>query len=62
MRVYINFDPQGNTSTSLGVDNYKSPTIYDVLHGGVGIQAAIHETGIVNLNIVTSNILTEGLP
>lgn len=54
-------DIQGNSSTSLGIDNYNVPTIYDVLRKDKSIDTAILESGIVNLNVIASNILTAKL-
>ena len=54
-------DCQGNASTSLGIDNYNVPTVYDVLRKDKSIDAAILESGIVNLNVIASNILTARL-
>lgn len=59
--LLIDMDPQGNASSGLGVDNFNCATIYDVLHNDTKIQAAILETGIVNLYIIVSNILTAKL-
>lgn len=59
--LIINMDPQGNASTSLGIDNYNSPTIYEVLTRKIGLNQAILETGVVNLKMIASNILTAKL-
>ena len=59
--LLIDMDPQGNASTSLGIDNYNSPTIYEVLTRKTGLNYAILETGVVNLKIIASNILTAKL-
>lgn len=59
--LLIDMDPQGNASSSLGIDNYNSPTIYEVLHGEIPIDSAVLETGIVNLYMIASNILTAKL-
>jgi chromosome partitioning protein len=59
--LLIDMDPQGNASSSLNIDNFNSPTIYEVLHGGTALGAAILETGIVNLYMIASNIMTAKL-
>ncbi|MCR4436830.1 MAG: AAA family ATPase [Clostridiales bacterium] len=59
--LLIDMDPQGNASSSLGIDNFNSPTIYEVLHGEIPIDSAVLETGIVNLYMIASNILTAKL-
>lgn len=59
--LILDTDIQGNSSTSLGIDNYNVPTIYDVLHKNKSIDAVILETGIVNLSVIASNILTAKL-
>lgn len=59
--MIIDMDIQGNASSSLGIDNFDCPTIYEVLHKEVSIEKAILETGIVNLKIIASNIVTAKL-
>lgn len=59
--LLIDIDPQGNASSSLGIDIFNSPTIYNVLHDKVHINKVILETGIVNLFVVASNIVTARL-
>jgi chromosome partitioning protein len=59
--LLIDMDPQGNASSNLGIDNFNSPTIYEVLHGEIPISSAILQTGVVNLCMIASNILTAKL-
>ena len=50
--LIVDFDPQGNVSSSFGLTNeQRKKTIYHVL-SGEGINEAIIETGIANLNIL----------
>ena len=60
--LLIDMDQQGNASGSLNnIDNFNSPTIYDVLHSGTALELAVLETGIVNLYMIASNIMTAKL-
>jgi len=53
--LIIDFDPQGNASTGLGVDpRDRKVTMYDVLVDGVGINSCIVEVGVENLYLAPS--------
>jgi chromosome partitioning protein len=53
--LIIDFDPQGNASTALGVDKRACPTnSYDVVMGDATLQAALVDTGIPGLTLVPS--------
>ncbi|MFO7295061.1 MAG: AAA family ATPase [Caldicoprobacter sp.] len=53
----IDIDPQGNTTSGLGIDkNNLGCSIYDVLINGVHARQAILHTKIENLDIIPSNI------
>ena len=55
--LLIDFDPQGNASSGLGVERDKLPyQIYDALVGDVSITKAIVKTHIKHLDVVGSNI------
>ncbi|MGI6113940.1 MAG: ParA family protein [Mahellales bacterium] len=57
----IDIDPQGNTSSGLGIDkNNVSMSIYDVLINEGNIEQAIIPTKVENLDIVPSNIQLAG--
>ncbi len=58
----IDIDPQGNTTSGLGMQKNKEGTlsIYDVLINGASAEEAIQQTGIENLDIITSNIQLAG--
>lgn len=53
--LVIDFDPQGNLSSGLGVDN-REKTIYDVLCGEIDITKSATETKIDNLSIIPSDM------
>ena len=54
--LIIDFDPQGNASTGLGVDKRAAPAnSYDVVMGDKTIAEAIVDTGIPGLSIVPSS-------
>ncbi len=53
--LIVDFDPQGNASSGLGIDKTNAEvTIYDVLQGKPA-DKAIHETSVSNLNVLIAN-------
>jgi chromosome partitioning protein len=50
--MLIDMDPQCNATLALGIDKYRTPTIYDVLVGGVGLEQAVVPTDVDHLSIV----------
>lgn len=55
--LIIDIDPQGNASTSLGIDKENRVfSSYDVLVNGFSIVKAAIETSVPNLSIVTSTL------
>jgi chromosome partitioning protein len=53
--ILVDFDPQGNASTGLGVDpGRRKVTMYDVLVEGVAFGSCLVETGIDNLFLAPS--------
>lgn len=56
--LLIDLDPQGNATTSLGIDPYKlEKTMYDVLADTKhNIETAIQRTDLANLEILPSNV------
>lgn len=58
----IDIDPQGNTTSGLGIDkeNQDLISIYDVLINGADIRKGIVKTQVENLDIVTSNLQLAG--
>ncbi len=55
--LIIDFDPQGNASTGLGVDRSKRKNnIYHVITGGVEIGDAIVKTPIPKLDLICSTV------
>lgn len=57
--LLVDFDPQGNSSSSLGADTRK-PGIYEVLTDTVRPQAVIQSTTVPGLSIIPSNINLTG--
>ena len=55
----VDFDPQGNLSSSLGLDTNK-PGIYEVIMGKIEINKAIQKTKNNNLFALSSNINLSG--
>lgn len=57
----IDIDPQGNTSSGLGIDKKTvKKSIYDVLINDTPIDEAIIQTKVRNLSIIPSNIQLAG--
>ena len=53
----VDIDPQGNTTSGLGVDKNKlKRTIYDVLLGGVSMKDVKMPTPRKNLDLIPSNM------
>lgn len=54
--LVIDLDPQGNSSTGLGISHeLRKTTIYEVLHCANPLES-INTTSIPNLSIITSNV------
>ncbi len=55
--LVIDMDPQGNASTSLGIDQkHRHINIYHVLSGETALSAAVVATAIPNLSVVPSGV------
>lgn len=55
--LIVDMDPQGNTTSGLGIDKEEAEnTVYELLLGECSIEEAIVETEYDNLNILPSNI------
>ena len=59
--LVIDFDPQGNCSSGLGINTKNEiPTIYDVIMGNIQINKAIIKTMVDNCYIIPANINLTG--
>lgn len=59
--LVIDFDPQGNASTGLGVEQgNRELTSYDLILNDTGIQEAVQKTAVPNLFIVPATIDLSG--
>lgn len=57
----IDIDPQGNTTSGIGMDKGSIETsVYDVIIGGVDARKAIKKTSINNLYIIPSTVQLAG--
>ena len=55
--LLVDLDPQGNSTTGLGVNKEGLyPTVYHALLGAETIERSIHPTGVPNLGLVPSDI------
>lgn len=55
--LLIDFDPQGNASTGIGIHNKNDiSTIYNALSGDIGIEDVISSTQMHDLQVIPSNI------
>lgn len=57
--LLVDFDPQGNLSSTVGADPAK-PGIYEVITGRVTVEAALQNTGEETLQLLASNIHLSG--
>lgn len=54
--LVIDSDPQGNSTSGLGVDKYpEQPTLYDALLGEVELQEIVHPTSFEGLELVPAD-------
>lgn len=58
--LLIDFDPQGNLSSSLGVKSDDSKSIYEVISETVDFNQSIRPTTVENMMIIPSNINLTG--
>ncbi|PJB30455.1 sporulation initiation inhibitor Soj [Candidatus Desantisbacteria bacterium CG_4_9_14_3_um_filter_40_11] len=59
--LLVDMDPQGNSSSGLGIDKHKSnPNTYNVLIGHAPIEDAICSTEVEHLFLVPSNVILTG--
>ena len=55
--VLIDIDPQGNSSSWMGVDiNELHKSMFNVFHDNLPIKEILHETSIENMWVVPSNV------
>ncbi|MDI6781189.1 MAG: AAA family ATPase [bacterium] len=59
--LLVDMDPQGNSSSGLGIDKHKSnPNMYNVLIGNATVEEAVCSTEIKQLFLVPSNVILTG--
>lgn len=59
--LVIDIDPQGNTTSGLGIDkDEQENTIYELMISDLKIKDAILETEFENLNLIASNVNLSG--
>jgi len=58
--LMVDFDPQGNLSTTLGADKAK-PGIYEVITGQVNVAAALQQGAEPTMKVLASNIHLSGV-
>lgn len=57
----IDMDPQGNTTSGLGIDkNEVDSTVYELLLGEASVEEAIHPSIMEGLDVIASNINLSG--
>lgn len=60
--ILIDIDPQGNSTSGLGIDKDEAqPIIYDVLAKNIDIRESIRDTSAENVKIIPSNNELAGL-
>jgi chromosome partitioning protein len=61
MVLVVDFDPQGNASTGLGIENNnREITSYDVVLNDTAISQAIQKTAVPNLHVIPATIDLSG--
>ncbi|HOO11407.1 MAG TPA: AAA family ATPase, partial [Bacillota bacterium] len=59
--LVVDIDPQGNTTSGLGIDKKGlKKTIYDVLIGEARAEEVITQTAVENLSIIPSSVQLAG--
>lgn len=59
--LVIDLDPQGNTTSGLGMDKDEMEnTVYELILGECSVNQSIHETDIENLSLIPSNVNLAG--
>lgn len=59
--LVIDIDPQGNTSSGLGIDkNAIENSVYELLIGNASVKECIHSTNMKRLSIIPSNANLSG--
>lgn len=59
--LVVDIDPQGNTTSGLGIDKKElKKTIYDVLIGTAKAEEVITQTAVENLSIIPSSVQLAG--
>ncbi len=53
--LIVDFDPQGNATSGLGIDKQIDPTALEVLFRKVGLDKAVRETALTGLYIVPAS-------
>lgn len=59
--LVIDMDPQGNTTSGLGIEKEEiSDTVYELMLGECSVRESIHKTDIENLMLMPSNVNLAG--
>lgn len=59
--LVIDMDPQGNTTSGLGIEKEEiSNTVYELMLGECSVRESIHKTDIENLMLMPSNVNLAG--
>ncbi|MBE5901272.1 MAG: ParA family protein [Lachnospiraceae bacterium] len=59
--LVIDLDPQGNTTSGLGLDKDEiEETVYELILGDAAIRECMHKTDIDNLTVIPSNVQLAG--
>lgn len=53
--LIVDFDPQGNATSGLGIDKSAGQTMYDVLIGRAKVETTMHQTVIEGLYVLPAN-------
>lgn len=59
--LVIDLDPQGNTTSGLGIDkNQMENSVYELMLDECTVKQSVHKTPIDNLNLIPSNVNLSG--
>jgi len=59
--LLIDFDPQGNLSSGLGINVTRNASIYEVILGRLGVMDAIQRTSVGGLHVIPANVDLSGV-
>ena len=59
--LVVDFDPQGNLTTGLGINPTKGKTVYEVMSGNIAVSKAIQRTTVGGMHIIPADVHLSGM-